>query len=88
MPPKVWFIAGASKSFSESLLERGDKVAAASLDTAPLARLAAKYGDRILPMRADPGDPVAIDAAVARARERFGRLDVLFDNPHLARSTP
>jgi NADP-dependent 3-hydroxy acid dehydrogenase YdfG len=88
MPPKVWFIAGASKGFAESVLARGDKVAAAALDTAPLTRLTARYGENILAMRVDPTDAAAVDAARDRARERFGRLDVLFDNPHVARSTP
>jgi len=31
-------------------------------------------------------DPAAVDAAEARTRERFGRLDVRLDNPQLTRS--
>jgi NADP-dependent 3-hydroxy acid dehydrogenase YdfG len=77
MPPTVWFVNGASKGFVESTLRRGDKVAATSLETAPLSRLAARYGDNLLPMRIDPGDANAVEAAVARARERFGHLDVV-----------
>lgn len=77
MPPKVWFVNGASKGFVESTLRRGDKVAATGLDTAPLSRLTARYGDNLLPMRVDPHDTNAVAAAVARARERFGRLDVV-----------
>ena len=88
MPPKVWFINGASKGFVESTLRRGDKVAATSLETAPLSRLKARYGDNLLAMRVDPSDTTAVDAARTRARERFGRLDVLFDSPQLVRSTP
>jgi len=77
MPPTVWFVNGASKGFVESTLRRGDKVAATSLETAPLSRLTARYGDNLLPMRVDPDDRNAVQAAVARARERFGHLDVV-----------
>ena len=77
MPPTVWFVNGASKGFVESALRQGDKVAAASLNTAPLTRLAARYGDNLLAMRVNPCDPAALEAAVERARERFGHLDVV-----------
>jgi NADP-dependent 3-hydroxy acid dehydrogenase YdfG len=77
MPQQTWFISGASKGFVEATLRRGDKVAAAALETAPLTRLAARYGDNLLSMRADPADAAAVDAARARAEEHFGRLDVV-----------
>ena len=77
MPQQTWFIAGASKGFVEATLRRGDRVAAASLETAPLARLATRYGDNLLSMRVDPTDSAALDVARARAEERFGRLDVV-----------
>ena len=77
MPQQTWFITGASKGFVEATLRRGDRVAAAGLDTAPLARLSARYGDNLLSMRVDPNDATAVDAARSRAEERFGRLDVV-----------
>jgi len=90
MPPKVFFITGAAKGagrlWAEDALKRGDKVAAAARNTAPLTRLASRYGDNILTMRVDPNDPAAVDAAVARARERFGHLDVMLDNPQVVES--
>jgi NAD(P)-dependent dehydrogenase (short-subunit alcohol dehydrogenase family) len=90
MPHKVFFITGASKGlgriWAEDALRRGDKVAAAARNTAPLGKLAARYGDNILPMRVDVNDPAAVDAAEARTRERFGRLDIRLDNPQLTRS--
>jgi NADP-dependent 3-hydroxy acid dehydrogenase YdfG len=86
MPPKVWFITGASKGFAESVLARGDKVAAAARNTAPLTRLAPRYGDNLLAMRVDEDDQAAVDAAVERARERFGHLDVVLANPQAVRS--
>ena len=86
MPPTVWFISGASKGFVEATLRRGDKVAAAALNTAPLTRLTPRYGDNLMAMRVDVDDDAAVAAAVERARERFGRLDVVLPSPQAVRS--
>jgi NADP-dependent 3-hydroxy acid dehydrogenase YdfG len=86
MPPTVWFIPGASKGFAEATLRRGDKVATASLDTAPLTRLAPHYGDNLLAMRVDVTDEDAVAAALSRARERFGHVDVVLPTLQTVRS--
>jgi NAD(P)-dependent dehydrogenase (short-subunit alcohol dehydrogenase family) len=81
---KVWFITGTSKGFgriwAEAALERGDRVAATARDTATLDDLVEAHGDAILPIALDVTDKAAVDAAVARAHERFGRLDVVVNN--------
>jgi NAD(P)-dependent dehydrogenase (short-subunit alcohol dehydrogenase family) len=82
--PKVWFITGTSKGFGRiwaaAALERGDKVAATARDTATLQDLVDRHGDAILPIELDVTDKPAIDAAVARAHDHFGRLDVVVNN--------
>jgi NAD(P)-dependent dehydrogenase (short-subunit alcohol dehydrogenase family) len=82
--PKVWFITGTSKGFgrvwAQAALERGDSVAATARDTGTLADLADRYGDAILPIELDVTDKAAVDAAVAQAHDRFGRLDVVVNN--------
>ncbi|HEY2054353.1 MAG TPA: SDR family oxidoreductase [Solirubrobacterales bacterium] len=82
--PKVWFITGTSKGFgrvwAEAALERGDKVAATARDASTLTPLAEKYGDRVLTMALDVQDHDADFAAVQKAREAFGRLDVVVNN--------
>lgn len=82
--PKTWFITGASRGFgrewSIAALERGDSVAATARDTSTLDDLAAQYGDRLLPLRLDVTDRDAVFAAVARAHEHLGRLDVVVNN--------
>ena len=82
--PKVWFITGASRGFGRewaiAALERGDSVAATARDTTTLDDLAATYGDRFLPLQLDVTDRAADFAAVQRAHERFGRLDVVINN--------
>ena len=61
-------------------LRRGDKVAATARNTATLDDLAAEYGDAILPIELDVTDREADIAAVRRAHERFGRLDIVVNN--------
>jgi NAD(P)-dependent dehydrogenase (short-subunit alcohol dehydrogenase family) len=81
---KVWFITGTSKGFgriwAEAALDRGDKVAATARDVATLSDLTERYGDLVLPLELDVTDKAAIDAAVAKAHEHFGRLDVVINN--------
>jgi NAD(P)-dependent dehydrogenase (short-subunit alcohol dehydrogenase family) len=80
----IWFITGASRGFGRewaiAALERGDSVAATARDTTTLDDLAAKYGDRLLPLRLDVTDRDDAFAAVAEAQKRFGRLDVVVNN--------
>ena len=81
---KVWLITGSSRgfgrSFAESALDRGDRVAATARNVAALDDLAAKYGDAVLPLALDVTDKAAVGAAVAAAHEKFGRLDVVVNN--------
>lgn len=81
---KTWFITGASRGFGRewtiAALERGDSVAATARDAATLDDLAEKYGERVLPVELDVTDRDGVFAAVARAHERFGRLDVIVNN--------
>src|SRR3982751_6634426 len=82
--PKTWFITGASRGFGRertiAALDRGDSVAATARDTATLDDLVERFGDRILPLRLDVTDREADFAAVRRAHEHFGRLDVVVNN--------
>ncbi|GAA1913134.1 SDR family oxidoreductase [Nocardioides lentus] len=81
---KVWFITGASKGFgrewAEAALERGDRVAATARRPETLDALVEVYGDAVLPLQLDVDDREADRAAVARAAEHFGRLDVVVNN--------
>ncbi|OLR93235.1 SDR family oxidoreductase [Actinokineospora bangkokensis] len=81
---KTWFITGTSRGFGRSwtkaALERGDKVAATARDTDSLKDLAEQFGDALLPIALDVTDRDAAFAAVQRAHEHFGRLDVVVNN--------
>jgi NAD(P)-dependent dehydrogenase (short-subunit alcohol dehydrogenase family) len=81
---KVWFITGTSRGFGRdwaiAALERGDKVAGTARDTATLDDLVDKYGDALLPIQLDVTDREADFAAVKRAHDHFGRLDIVVNN--------
>ena len=82
---KVWFITGTSKGFgriwAEAALERGDKVAATARNADSVADLAERYGEEnALALALDVTDKQAVHDAVAKAREHFGRLDVVVNN--------
>lgn len=84
MNTKTWFITGASRGFgrvwAQAALERGDRVAATARDPRKLDDLVQAHGDRILPLALDVTDRPAVFAAVSRAAETFGRLDVVVNN--------
>jgi NAD(P)-dependent dehydrogenase (short-subunit alcohol dehydrogenase family) len=84
MARKTWFITGTSRGFGRewtiAALERGDNVAATARNVSTLDDLAAKYGDRLLPIQLDVTDRVAVFTAVRDAHDRFGRLDIIVNN--------
>jgi NAD(P)-dependent dehydrogenase (short-subunit alcohol dehydrogenase family) len=84
MASKVWFITGTSRGFGRewaiAALERGDRVAATARDTGSLDDLVERFGDAILPLRLDVTDKAAVEAAVARTVDAFGRIDVAINN--------
>jgi NAD(P)-dependent dehydrogenase (short-subunit alcohol dehydrogenase family) len=82
--PKIWFITGTSKGFgriwAEAALQRGDKVAATARNPKSLEGLASRYGSNVLPLALDVTDQAAVEKTVKRARDHFGRLDVVVNN--------
>ena len=81
---KVWFITGTSKGFgriwAEAALERGDRVVATARNASTLTDLVERYGDNVLALKLDVTDKPAVEAAIVRAHEHFGRLDVVVNN--------
>jgi NAD(P)-dependent dehydrogenase (short-subunit alcohol dehydrogenase family) len=77
----VWFITGCSTGFGRALAERvlarGWRAVVTARDEERVADLAS---DRALAVSLDVTDQAQIDAAVAAALERFGRIDVLVNN--------
>jgi NAD(P)-dependent dehydrogenase (short-subunit alcohol dehydrogenase family) len=81
---KVWYVTGTSRGlgrcFVEAALSRGDKVAAVARKAASLDELVATYGEAVLPLELDVTDKGAVFESVKRAKEHFGRLDVIVNN--------
>ncbi len=81
---KTWFITGTSRGFGRewaiAALERGDQVAGTARDTSTMDDLVQRYGDRVLAIELDVTDREADFAAVRRAHEQFGRLDIVVNN--------
>ena len=73
---------GIGKSAALALLKEGYRVALAGRRREPLEQTAAASGagERALVVPTDVADPAAVRALFARAKEVFGRLDVLFNN--------
>ncbi len=81
---KTIFITGASRGFgklwAEAFLQRGDKVIATARDVSKLDDLVSKYGENILALQLDVNDRAADLASILKAKEHFGRIDVLINN--------
>jgi NAD(P)-dependent dehydrogenase (short-subunit alcohol dehydrogenase family) len=81
---KVIFITGASRGFgklwAEAFLKRGDKVAATARNLDTLADLKKQYGNSLLPIQLDVTHRKASFAAVEKAKQHFGRIDVVINN--------
>ena len=81
---KVAIITGAAGGIGSAtarlMVARGARVLLADLDHDRAVRLAAELGSQSAPQPLDLGDPASIDAMVAAAVARFGRLDILDNN--------
>lgn len=83
--PKVWFVTGASSGFglimTEAALAQGDKVIATLRKPEALQSLQTKYpADKLLVTKLDVTNVDEIESAFVKAREAFGRIDVVFNN--------
>lgn len=81
---QVWLITGAATglglAIAEDALARGHKVVATARGTDRLQDLASSNSQNLLACQLDVTSRQEIDAAVASAIERFGRIDVLVNN--------
>jgi len=80
----VWFISGCSTGFGRELaklvLARGWRAVVTARDAHRVADLAEGAEDRALAVSLDVTDQAQIDDAVAQAKAKFGRIDVLVNN--------
>ncbi|WKX70016.1 SDR family oxidoreductase [Streptomyces sp. XD-27] len=72
--------SGIGRAVAVELAEAGWSVALAGRRAEPLAETARLAGAGALPVPADVARPAEVDALFAAVRDRFGRLDLLFNN--------
>jgi NAD(P)-dependent dehydrogenase (short-subunit alcohol dehydrogenase family) len=82
---KVWFITGASSGMGAAVaraaLEAGDRVVATARNVEKLrSSIGQPASDRLALLPLDVTSEEQAQKAVAAASERFGRIDVLFNN--------
>ena len=81
---KVAIITGAASGFGEGMAKRfaeeGAKVVVADLNAKGAERVADEIGDAALPVTVDVSQKADIDAMVAAAMERHGRIDIMVNN--------
>lgn len=79
-----WFITGASSGFgrlmTETLLKRGDRVAATYRSNGALDDLAHRYPALLVPIQLDLTDSERIAPAVAEAFQELGTVDIVISN--------
>lgn len=68
------------RAISEQFLDAGGKVVVGQPDIAVAQPLVARYGDHVIPLAVDVGDPLQCREFIDRAVARLGGLDVLVNN--------
>src|SRR5262249_22547548 len=84
MAAKTWFITGSSsgfgRAFAEHALAQGHNVVATARQVTALDDLVAAAPERVLALALDVTRNADVEAAIAAAVGRFGRIDVLVNN--------
>jgi NAD(P)-dependent dehydrogenase (short-subunit alcohol dehydrogenase family) len=89
---KVWLVTGSAsglgREIAEAVLASGDRLLATARDPRRLNDLVERYGEQVSTASLDVSDEAAAKAAVAKAVDVFGRLDVLVNNAGYGDTTP
>jgi len=89
---QVWLLTGAGRglgrAIAEAVLEAGGRLVAGVRTPDALAPLQARHGNRLQVVPLDVTNASQAAAAVATARDRFGRLDVLVNNAGYGHTAP
>ncbi|KAJ8495362.1 hypothetical protein ONZ45_g12896 [Pleurotus djamor] len=84
MSPQVWFVTGATRGLGRSVLDvvlkAGDYAAATARNPSTLSDLSSKYPSQLLVIPADLTSSDAVKSAFKAATDKFGRIDVVYNN--------
>jgi NAD(P)-dependent dehydrogenase (short-subunit alcohol dehydrogenase family) len=89
---KVWLVTGGASGLGRDIAEAvpasGDRLLATARDPQRLNDLVERYGDQVHTAPLDVADETAAQAAIAKAVDVFGRLDVLVNNAGYGEMAP
>jgi len=89
---QTWFITGSSRGLGRALIQAalnaGDRIVATARRPEQLTEFTDRYPGRVLPVALDVTDDEAVQAAVSKGVERFGRLDIVVNNAGYANLAP
>jgi NAD(P)-dependent dehydrogenase (short-subunit alcohol dehydrogenase family) len=89
---KVWLVTGSAsglgRDIAEAVLASGDRLLATARDPERLNDLVERYGKQVATAPLDVADEAAAKAAVAKAVDVFGQLDVLVNNAGYGDTAP
>lgn len=81
---KVWLVTGSAsglgRDIAEAVLASGDRLLATARDPQRLNNLVERYGEQVHTAHLDVANEAAAKAAVAKAVDVFGQLDVVVNN--------
>lgn len=81
---KIWFVTGASKGMGleiiKAVLNNGGKVIATSRNTEELLEKIVDYKDNLLSVKLDITNEAAIENAISKGIEKFGKIDIVVNN--------
>jgi len=79
---------GVARALVPMLIAEDYRIALIDVNEIGLARMAAEHGDRIIALPCDLTDLPALTAALEKAREKFGTLDLLCNNAGVTTTGP
>jgi NAD(P)-dependent dehydrogenase (short-subunit alcohol dehydrogenase family) len=89
---KVWLVTGSAsglgREIAQAVLASGDRLLATARDPQRLNDFVERYGEQVSTASLDVSDEAAAKAAVAKAVDVFGRLDVLVNNAGYGDTAP
>src|SRR6202790_5747506 len=80
--------SGIGLATAKLFVAEGAKVVITGRNQATLEAAAKELGPNALAIVADASDVAATEAAIARAVEKFGKLDIVFANAGISGNTP